>query len=321
MDIKVSVIIATYNHEKYIAHTLESVVLQKTDFAFEVIVGEDCSSDNTAKIVLEYAEKYPDIIVPLIREKNMGMSGNTSDLLRHAKGEYIAMIEGDDYWIDENKLQKQVDFLDAHKDYAACFGLCQMVDENEIRLKELEVYSGFKKTGGEYTIEDFETYLLPGQTATSMYRTSGYREIPKKIKELNIDVKGLIDRHLVLFMLSIGKMYVLGEEVSAYRYVRTAGSGSWSSKNDIYSFDSIMNYLKLLKNLEIIAKKLGLPLNFDNRRKIEIRKLVANRIKFSKEEYANIRKLIISESNNKLSIIISLIGGKVVHGKTVIFRR
>ena len=105
---KVSVVIATYNQERFLTHTLESVVNQKVDFDFEVLVGDDCSSDNTAAIVRKYAEQYPDIIVPFIREKNMGMAGNVMDLTFRAKGEYIAFIEGDDYWIDDEKLKKLI---------------------------------------------------------------------------------------------------------------------------------------------------------------------------------------------------------------------
>ena len=146
---KVSVVIATYNQEKYIRHTLESVVNQKTNFEFEALVGDDCSTDGTAAVVREFAEKYPDIIVPFIREKNLGMGGNTADLVFRTSGEYVAFIEGDDYWIDDYKLQKQVDFLDSHQDYVACFGLCQIVDENEVRQPDREQYSGFMKEGGD----------------------------------------------------------------------------------------------------------------------------------------------------------------------------
>ncbi|MCR5747047.1 MAG: glycosyltransferase, partial [Lachnospiraceae bacterium] len=109
--IKVSVIVATYNQEKYIAKTLESVVSQKTDFKYEVLVGDDASKDGTGRIVKEFGKKYPDIIRPIVREKNIGAYRNFLDLLKRAKGEYLALLEGDDYWVDEEKLKKQVSFL------------------------------------------------------------------------------------------------------------------------------------------------------------------------------------------------------------------
>ncbi len=301
-NIKVSVVVATYNHEKYIRHTLESIVSQKTDFDYEVIVGDDCSSDGTAEIVREYASKYPELIIPVIREKNMGGTSNLLDLLARIRGEYVAFIEGDDYWIDENKLQKQADFLDSHSDYIACFGHCIIVDENENRNEELEKWSGFMKRGGDYTIKDFEEYILPGQTATSMYRKIAYAKLQQKVAEFKIDVSDFIDRDQVLLMLSVGKMYNLGTEVSAYRYVVKPGAGSWSSENDFYSFRTLMNYLDGLKKFEKLAQVLGMKLNFDERRKYEWRKLEDSKKDFSKENYRTIKAKLIDESIDKKKI-------------------
>ncbi len=298
--IKVSVVVATYNQEKYIGHTLESIVSQKVNFKYEVLVGDDCSKDGTAKIVKEYGEKYPDIIVPIIREKNLGMGGNVVDLTMRTKGEYIAFIEGDDYWIDDNKLQKQVDFLDSHPDYVACFGQCMIVDENEVRQPELEKWSGFKKNGGDYTIKEFEDYILPGQTATSMYRKIAYAKLQQKVMESKkIDPRKLIDRSQVLCMLSIGKMYNSGELVSAYRYVMNQNSGSWSSQNDYYSVDNLLKYLAGLKDMEDIAEVLGLELCFDERRKYEWDKYLENRSKFRKEDAKLVKKTLIEDCKDK----------------------
>ena len=296
---KVSVVIATYNQEKYIRHTLESVVSQKINFEIEVLVGDDCSTDGTAAIVREFAEKYPDIIVPFIREKNLGMGGNIADLVFRTSGEYVAFIEGDDYWIDNHKLQKQVDFLDSHPDYVACFGLCQIVDENEVRQPDREQYSGFMNEAGEYTIKDFQDYVLPGQTATSMYRKVGYAKLQEKIIKNNIDPRVLIDRSQVLLMLSVGKMYNMGEYFAAYRYVLNAASGSWSSKNDYYSKENVINYLEGMKMMEKIAKAVELDLDFDERRHYELNKLENNASQFNKNDYDEILNKIIDDANNK----------------------
>ena len=124
-DIRVSVLCTAYNHEKYIRDALESFVTQKTDFAFEVLVNDDCSSDATAAVIREYAEKYPDIIRPFYQEKNLYSQGGMPHLFStvfypNARGDYFALCEGDDYWCDTGKLQQQVDFLDAHGEYTAC---------------------------------------------------------------------------------------------------------------------------------------------------------------------------------------------------------
>lgn len=120
---KVSVTVHVYNHEKFLAHTLESIVCQQTNFPFEVIVGDDFSTDRSREIIQSYQERYPDLIKPLFHPKNLGGFGKNNALATFevAQGEYIATVDGDDYWIDPLKLQKQIDFLDAHPDFIACF--------------------------------------------------------------------------------------------------------------------------------------------------------------------------------------------------------
>ena len=119
----VSVLCTAYNHGEYIAQALESFVTQQTDFAFEVLVNDDLSTDNTAQIIREYAERYPNIIRAFIQEKNLYSQGiNIYDhvFYPNVKGKYIALCEGDDYWSDPMKLQMQVNFLEANPDYSAC---------------------------------------------------------------------------------------------------------------------------------------------------------------------------------------------------------
>lgn len=120
-DCAVTICCITYKHEDYIRSALDGFLMQKTNFKYKVFVGEDCGPDKTADIVREYAEKYPDIIIPFIREKNMGAQANLIDLCKHANSPYIAFCEGDDYWVDENKLQKQYDYMQAHKDLRVCY--------------------------------------------------------------------------------------------------------------------------------------------------------------------------------------------------------
>lgn len=299
---KVSIVVATYNQEKYIRKTLESIVSQKTNFEFEAIVGDDCSTDGNAEIIKEFAEKYPEIIIPVIRESNLGMERNTLDIMMRAQGEYIAFIEGDDYWLDENKLQKQADFLDTHPDYVACFGLCQIVDADGVRQEQFEQWSGFMKEAGEYTLQMFQDYVLPGQTATSMYRRVAYGVLQQKLMAANIDISKMIDRSQVLCMLAVGKMYNLGEYLAAYRYVTTAGSGSWSSMNDKYDKNMVLKYLKGMKDMENTAEVLGLQLNFDERRKYELCKLEEAAGAFSKEDYKEIFDQIVEDSYDKKTL-------------------
>ena len=116
----VDIPMCTYNHEKYIAQTIESILMQKTDFKIRLFIGEDCSIDNTRKIVKQYAEKYPDIIFPVYHNENIGAVRNSEILLKKCTAKYIALLDGDDYWTDPYKLQKQVDFLEKNPEYSLC---------------------------------------------------------------------------------------------------------------------------------------------------------------------------------------------------------
>ena len=120
----VSVFCTTYNQKKYIAKCLESMVNQKTNFPYEIIVRDDASTDGTSDIVREFGAKYPDKIVPFIQPENLFQRGlehiSFEKMFRMSKGKYIAVCDGDDFWTDENKLQKQVDFMESHPDYSMC---------------------------------------------------------------------------------------------------------------------------------------------------------------------------------------------------------
>lgn len=114
----VSVAVITYNQENFISQTIEGILMQKTTFPFEILISDDCSTDNTRNICLEYKQKYPDFIRLHLPEKNMGSMPNFMYTLGVCTGKYVALCEGDDYWIDENKLQKQVDFLEQNPEFS-----------------------------------------------------------------------------------------------------------------------------------------------------------------------------------------------------------
>lgn len=124
-DIMVSICCITYNQASYIRDALEGFVNQKTDFAYEVLIHDDASTDGTADIIREYADRYPDLIFPILQTENQYSKGltNVSGTFNfpRARGKYIAMCEGDDYWTDDRKLQKQVDYLEANPGCSLCF--------------------------------------------------------------------------------------------------------------------------------------------------------------------------------------------------------
>ncbi|MEY8729271.1 glycosyltransferase [Francisella philomiragia] len=129
-DILVSICCITYNHEKFISEALDSFLMQVTNFAFEIIVGEDCSTDNTLNIIKNYQRSYPDIIKLVDRNANVGMNKNLINTFKKCNGKYIAFCEGDDYWTDPLKLQKQVDFLEQNPKYVICYTGVKAISED-----------------------------------------------------------------------------------------------------------------------------------------------------------------------------------------------
>ncbi len=136
--VKVSVCIPTYQHEKYLARALDGALAQQTGFPFEIVAGDDGSSDRTPEILREYAAKHPDIIRAFLHEKNLGPShprefagrNNVLLLLKACRGRYVALCEGDDYWTDPLKLRKQADFMDQHPSYALCHHNLEVIYED-----------------------------------------------------------------------------------------------------------------------------------------------------------------------------------------------
>ena len=133
-DIMVSICCITYNHEAFVKQAIESFLMQKTNFMFEIIIGDDCSTDGTKKILNEYKKKYPELIRVIARRKNIGAHRNFSNVVACAKGKYLAHCEGDDFWTDCDKLQKQVDFLEQNPDYIICCNYTRVIDQHENTL-------------------------------------------------------------------------------------------------------------------------------------------------------------------------------------------
>lgn len=130
----VSVIMISYNQEKYIRQAIESVFSQNVDFDLEILIGDDASQDDTPRIIAELAEQDSRLI-PVLREKNFGMNRNFIDIVNRAKGKYLAVLEGDDFWLDNHKLQKQVELLEANPDCYICYTNSRIIDDNEEFIK------------------------------------------------------------------------------------------------------------------------------------------------------------------------------------------
>lgn len=180
----VSIVSISYNQEKFIAQALEGFIAQQhPDFDIEIIVADDASSDGTQKIIRDLQSQHPELIHALLREKNVGVRDNLSDALCHAKGDYIALCEGDDYWTDDTKLQQQVSYMRAHTAATTCFHLVRVAYEGD-KTRE-EVFPDTEK-GRVFTLQDLirSNFI---QTNSVMYRRlSSYEEvIPRDILPLD----------------------------------------------------------------------------------------------------------------------------------------
>ena len=130
-DIMFSVAIITYNQEKYISQTLDSILNQQHDYKYEIVIGEDCSTDKTKQIIEEYVAKYPEIIKPLYNNPNKGLINNYFNVINHCQGKYIMECAGDDYWLP-GKVKSQIEFMENNLDVGMCYGKVKFWNENKI---------------------------------------------------------------------------------------------------------------------------------------------------------------------------------------------
>ena len=204
-DIQVSVCVVTYNQESYIAECLESLVTQQTNFKFEIIVGEDCSTDNTRSIVQSYVEKYPGLVVPMFYEKNVGAVENIKQVYKAAKGKYIAHIDGDDMALP-GKLQKQFDILEKNQDCSICVHNMDAVDGNSNSMKR------------EFTIFDEKKYSLIDMYLINPFFIHSSKMFVNKIDEYIDDInENALDIEVHIEQAKQGDIYFLQEHLGCYR--------------------------------------------------------------------------------------------------------
>ena len=225
----VSVYMLTYNHEPFIAQAIEGVLAQKTDFPIELVIGEDCSTDRTLEIVSEYQQKHPDVIRVITSDINVGVKENVKRTRGFLRGKYIAPCEGDDYWINPFKLQKQVDYLEKNQEYALVAHRIHVVDRNGYIL-ERKIGQGHNKC----TITQLDCI----SQGIGMHHCSlVYRNVLKDLPDYYYKVASG-DSALVVFVLGYGNGYFFNEIMSCYRINE---SGIWSNTNQLYRNVSWLN--------------------------------------------------------------------------------
>ena len=212
----VSVAMVTYNHQSYIAQAIEGVLAQHTTFSVELIVTDDHSTDGTAMIINDLAKQHKSLIKPVLREQNVGSMANFVDTLKRCKGKYVAICDGDDYWTDPDKLQKQVAFMEGNPDYAICAHPTEL-QEGEVKRSYPNEYLA---KDGELLISDLAAGNL-FYTSSVLYRNGLFEQFPEWINRSPVG-------DYVLHMLNArkGKLKYLPDTMSVYR---KHGGGIWNA--------------------------------------------------------------------------------------------
>jgi glycosyltransferase involved in cell wall biosynthesis len=216
----VSVIVITYNHAPYIERCLLSILEQKTNFDVEILVGEDCSTDNTAEEIRKIERKFPGRLTCLYRKPNLGMTKNFTDLLERSQGEFLAICEGDDFWNDPSKLQKQVNYLEAHPECSFCFHDAYRIDGDGIDLPK---YPGFPSERSVYTRDLLVANFVP--TPSLCHRNYPLKEFPQWLANGNLP---MFDWPLLVYLSTKGYGHYIPEAMATYR---VHSQGVWSGSS------------------------------------------------------------------------------------------
>ena len=230
---KLSVMVITYNHERFLAQTLESILAQQVNFEYEVLVGEDCSTDGTRDVIETFRRRYPKQIVPVIREQNVGAMRNFQETLGACSGQYVALLEGDDFWTCRDKLQRQVDFLEANPDCAIACHRAHFLDET--KGGQDGVFP--RIPAGTYTLD----YLLSGNfimTCTAVCRWEAFGRLPDWFLDLSLG-----DWPLFALLARRGTINLMDEAMATYR---VHPGGMWSSRTEAGRLQECIRMLKIL---------------------------------------------------------------------------
>ncbi len=235
----ISIAMITYNQCKYLEKALESVVAQNTEYPFEIVIGDDFSTDGTKEIIKNFVSQHPNLIKPVYQIENIGANANFVSVLNNCNGKYIAILEGDDYWTDPNKLQKQVDYLEVNPDCVICHHNVEVLDEE---TNEKEKYNHFNKNY-KYSINELlrENTIA---TCSVVFRNGITSEFPKWYFDSPIG-----DYPLNVMLAQNGNIGYLNDIMSVYR----------KHKAGIHSGDSrIQNYLIGIQSRLLLGENLNL---------------------------------------------------------------
>lgn len=232
----VSIVMIAYNVEKYIVEAIDSVLSQKVSFSYELVIGEDCSTDNTREIAIDYERRYPDKIRVLRHPENLGLTPNCVATHNACKGKYIALLDSDDYWTDSEKLQKQIDFLENNPEYSGSGHQSMKIYEDGVKENEL-----FGETlDKDYGVNDMITHRK-FHTSSFVYR----KEIWDKCGGIPSAISSN-ERAIYPMVAIFGKIHYLKDDMCVYRITKKG----LSSRVDYKELETDFNMLPWLKKID-----------------------------------------------------------------------
>lgn len=225
--VKVSVIMLAYNIDKYVETAIKGVLRQKTNYPIQLVISEDCSTDHTLDICKHYKQQYPEQITLVEHERNVGLQRNFMDAHKHCTGEYIAICDGDDYWIDRHKLQRMTDFMDTHPDFAICFHrVINYYEDNHTKS-----LSNGKQATVTGILDLCNSNFITN--SSSLFRKQYYPTLPEWFAEITS-----CDYAMHLLNAGHGKIYYFRKPMAVYR---KHSQGIWSETTEEKRFFAALN--------------------------------------------------------------------------------
>ena len=291
----VTICCIAFNQESYISQTIEGFLTQKTNFAFEVLIHDDASTDNTAKIIRQYAEKHPKLIKPIFQKENQwskGVSPSQNFVWPKVRSKYMALCEGDDYWVDTNKLQKQVDFLEKHPDFGLVYTKTKLFNQQKGKLISRKSPSKMHPEG--------ILFYNPIPTLTTLFKTDLMKSYLEMEKE-NINKWPMKDYPMWIWIYYHSKIHFLEETTSVYRVLNTSASHFTDGEKRMDFMESSFDMTKYFAEKFLDNNKYLAFLEF------KYRSLYKAAILYKTDRHKKYYNFLSKLKNKKLSTILFLI--------------